>query len=300
MRTGATTWTLVCVLAAVSGCAPEPQAPAEPATPPSLDELRGTTYQGLESIGTSITLVDGKWEDAQARASVGLARDYFVIGDLDGAAPDEAVAVLASSTGGSGSFYSLAVVARRDDQVVNIATSAIGDRVQIRDLRVEGRRIVADVLQAGTGDAMCCPGELATRSWELDGSTLRELAPTVQPARLSLDALGSATWVLQSWTFDESAPAQPPVTLQWRDGRFAGSSGCNTYTTAPRALDAPGDIALGPIAGTRKMCPDDAMQVEQRYLGQLGAVTRYGFMLGHLTLTYRLDDGVGTMFFSRQ
>jgi hypothetical protein len=48
--------------------------------------------------------------------------------------------------------------------------------------------------------------------------------------RLSLDTLAATEWVLRAWDFDEAAPDEPEVTLNYKDGRFAGSSGCNRYS----------------------------------------------------------------------
>jgi len=275
-------------------------APAEPGQAPTVEELRGATFDGLEGAGRPVTLVDGRWEDESGRLSVTLPRDFRVTGDLDGAPPDEAVVLLSESTGGSGTFNYLAVVGRRDGRVVNIATTPLGDRVALRDLRIESGMLVADVLQAGPGDAMCCPGELATRSWKLDGSALTELPAGGEAARLSLAAIGTGVWVLQSWALDETAPVAPEVTLQLSEGRLVGSSGCNTYTTTATAGDMPGAITIGPVAGTRMMCPDAEMAVEDRFLVQLGQVTRLGFMLGQLALTYQTESGGDVMLFDRR
>jgi len=48
------------------------------------------------------------------------------------------------------------------------------------------------------------------------------------------------------------------------------------------------------------MCPDAEMDVEGRFLTQLAGVTKYGFMLGQLALTYRTDDSVDVMLFERR
>jgi heat shock protein HslJ len=183
---------------------------------------------------------------------------------------------------------------------VNIATTPLGDRVALRDLRIENRRVVADVLQAGAGDAMCCPGELATRTWRFEGSTLRELPGAGAASRLSLDVLAGTTWVLRSWSFGERAPVTPEVTLEWQDGRLTGSSGCNTYGATATPGDSPGDLSIGPTLDTRMMCMDDAMRVEDRFLSQLDRVTRFGFMLGQLALTHQTDQGVDVMLFERR
>jgi hypothetical protein len=82
--------------------------------------------------------------------------------------------------GGTGEMSCLAVAGRTAGEVTNRATAPIGDRVQVRDARIEGRRIVLDVAQAGGRDAACCPGDLVTRTWEFAGGSPRVLAGVMQ------------------------------------------------------------------------------------------------------------------------
>ncbi|MEZ5316227.1 MAG: META domain-containing protein [Vicinamibacterales bacterium] len=293
-------------LLAVVGIAPAcggsgaPTPAATPGEPPTVEELRVATYQGLNGVSGPVTLDHGMWEDAASHVAVTFARDYRVVGDLDGHPPDEAVVILTVNSGASGVVSYFAVVTRRDGRLVNLATTPIGDRVELRHVRIEGRRLVADVVQAGPDDPMCCPGELTSRSWTLEGDTLREAPATGPTSRLTLDAIAGGPWLLRSWASDESAPAAPVPTLEWRDGALSGYAGCNNYNAAVTTGDLPGDISVGAVAATRKMCPDAEMAIEQRYLDQFQRIVKYGFLLGQLALTYRTDDGVEVMLFDRQ
>lgn len=273
--------------------------PPEPAVAPTVEELRNATYTGLRAVSQPVNLNEGRWEGDSPRVTIDMAGDYHVTGDLDGVPPEEMVVVLTESAGNSSSAY-LAAVSRRGDALANIATVPLGDGVALRDLRIENRRLIADVLRPGPDDPMCCPGELATRAWQLSGSSMQEIPIDDTPERLSLATLGDGPWMLRAWTLDETAPMQPQVTLTYRDGRFAGSAGCNSYTAPVTAGSAPGDITLGPAVATRKMCPEPEMQVEERYLRQLGAVRKYGFLLGRLALTYERDGQIDTMLFARE
>ena len=267
---------------------------------PTLEELKSATYTGLKGTPRSVTLAQGKWEDTTNKVAVTIANNMRATGDLDGIPPDDAVVILSVNQGGSGVVSYLAVVSRRDGKLVNIATAPIGDRVQLRGMRVENKRIMTEVVQAGSDDAMCCPGELASRAWELTGSTLDELPGSAPTSRLSLAVLGHDPWVLRSWDFNDPAPASPEVTLQWRDGRLSGKSGCNSYSAPATPGAQAGDVKVGAMAGSRMMCADAAMKVERRFTDQLQKVTRYGFMLGQLALTYRVNDRVGVMLFDKK
>lgn len=251
-------------------------------------------------------LVDGRWEGepfvegGASRPAVYLARNVHLTGDLDGDGSDEAVVLLGESSGGTGEYIYLAVVERVDGRLSNRATALVGDRVQIRDAMIEDRRIVLEVLQAGPEDAMCCPGELASRVWEMGGKGVREILPATQHGRLSLSTIAGTEWVLRSWAWDEPAPLEPQVTLVFEDGRLAGSAGCNRYFAAAETGASPGDVSVGPAGSTRRACPDPIMAVEDRFLRQLGGVRKFGFMTAQLALTYESNGSRGTMLFARR
>ena len=287
---------------AMSESQPSPSRDAAKLTPPTLAALQNLTYQGLESAPGPVALVDGRWEGeplapgGAARPRVHFVRDFHLVGDVDGDGQPEGVVLLGASGGGTGDLIHVAVVARRDERWQNVATAVVGDRVQLRAARLAGGGIVLDVVQAGVGDAMCCPGDLVTRAWKFTGAGLTE-APAVPTGRLSLATLAGTEWVLRSWAWDEAAPSEPEVTLVVEHDRFAGRSGCNRYV-APVTADAmPGALRLGPAAGTRMACPEPAAGVELRFLSQLQGVKRFGFMAGQLALSYEKDGVQGTMLF---
>ena len=305
----AASFALAAILLSACHSRPGPTAPAaaqQAVQAPSLQELKNATYSGVAEAGSSFTLAGGRWEGqpfapgAASRPSVTLARDFRLLGDLDGDGADEAVVLLAGSAGGTGEMSYLAVVGRRGGKVANLTTAPIGDRVQVRDARIDGRDIVLEVVQAGQDDAACCPADLVTRIWGFEAGALKEGAPT-KTGRLSVDALAGTQWVLKAWAWDEAAPASPEVTLKLDGSRVAGSAGCNNYFAPVTPGDAPGDIAVGPAVATRMMCPEPDMTVETRLLGQLSGVRQVSFVAGQLALSYTREDGtLGVMLFGRR
>jgi heat shock protein HslJ len=285
---------------------PAAQADIDPSAP-TLDEVRNASIKGIEEAGGPVTLVNGRWEGkpyvegGTSAPSASLVRNIRLAGDLDGDGREEAVALVAGASGGTGETSYVAVLKRTGPrQIENTATAAIGDRVQVRDARLDGRRIVLDLVQAGEKDAACCPGDLATRTWELRADGLAEGAP-VTTGRLDTEALGTGIWVLRSWAWNEAAPAAPEVTMKLEGARLAGSEGCSTYVAPVKAGPTPGDVAVGPVGKTRKMCPEADTSVEQRFTKQLGAVKRLGFVGGQLALSYAFEDGtLGVMLFDRR
>jgi heat shock protein HslJ len=255
---------------------------------PTLAELGEATYSGLKETGRRVTLKAGRWE--RDRVAVTLAPGFRVTGDLDGDGDEEAVVLLAVSTGGSGTFDYLAVVKRARSGIRNVAVAPLGDRVRIRSARIEGRKLLASVVRSGAQDARCCPGELADLAWTWSAGRLLAGAAKVT-GRLTPETLAGPEWVLRAWARDEPAPAQPEVTLRFESGRFAGRSGCNRYSTAVTAGSAPGEVSVAPVTTTRMACAEPQMAVEARFVKQLAAVNGAGFWLGRLALTYQLEGG---------
>jgi heat shock protein HslJ len=293
----------------LTACRPQAESPrstsqalSAPVGAPTLEELKNATYTGLEGLTDPVTITDGRWEGepyepgAASRPSVVLAPGFRLAGDLDGDGADEAVVVLAHGSGGSGTFNSLAVVKRTPGGLRNVATTALDDRVGIRSARIDGGKLLVSVVRAGEQDAMCCPGELADLAWTLSAGALTPSATVGATGRLSLDTLAGTEWVLRAWDVEEPAPAEPEVTLAYQDGRFAGTSGCNRYTAGAKPGESPGDLAVGPAAGTRMACPGPQSAIEARFLEQLGGAKKVGFHLGRLALSYEKDGGaLGTM-----
>jgi hypothetical protein len=108
---------------------------------------------------------------------VGLVTDLLLSGDVDGDGSQEAVVLLWTQSGGSGTFDYIAVMGRADDgSVINTATAELGDRVKVQSAEIAGGKIIFDVIQAGPGDAMCCPGQKMRRTFALKGGELLEVS----------------------------------------------------------------------------------------------------------------------------
>ena len=270
---------------------------------PTLEELKNATYSGLEIPQGTVTLKDGNWigkpfvEGGASRPEVYFVRDFRLVGDVDRDERDEAVVLLGENSGGSGQHIYLAVVERQGGTLRNVATQLLGDRIQLREARIDAGRIFLDLVQAGKEDAACCPGELITRGWELRPEGLIELAVPGKPDRLSMEAIAGTEWVLRAWDIDEPALEESEVTLLFQDGRFSGRSGCNRYFASVKPGDMPGDLYVGPAGSTRMACPEPAMTVETRFLEQLGQVEKFGFMVGQLMLSYQKENSRGVMLF---
>jgi len=256
--------------------------------------LKDATYSGIEA--QPVTLSQGRWEGSPyveggaARPAVGLVDDFLLQGDLDADGQDEVVVMLWQSAGGTGSNVYIAVMKPEDDAYVNVSTALLGDRVKLRGGRIDSGNIVLDVLQAGAEDPMCCPTELAERTWSLDHGRLEE-HPVQVSGTLALDALEGSHWRMTHMGIVQPLPQQMEITLSFEGGRISGSSACNRYSAAVRDGERPGDIVIGPAMVTRKACPDPVMETEMHYLDALSLVTSFSFRVGSLALNGQAADG---------
>lgn len=288
---------LFCCLA---GLAADPAHSAAP----SLEEAAQATYAGLFD-GAPIALADGRWEGEPYVAGgasaprAGLVGEFLLRGDLDGDGVEESAVLLWTSTGGSGTFDYLAVLDRAaDGSVLNRATVGLGDRVRVRAAQIAEGRIVLDMVQAGPGDAACCPGEKVRRTFALEGASLVDRGVEPQ-GRLSPADL-SGEWQLTHFGPGEAVGADIGITLTFDGERIGGSSGCNRYSGAVAAGDAPGTLSVPqPIASTRMACPEPQMAAEQRYLHALANVSSFSFLAGRLVLIWSDGKVGGSLRFIR-
>ena len=263
----------------------------------TLDQLRNASYTGI--YDASVTLTNGKYEGPPFQSG-GASRPRVVFvdrlvarGDLDGDAIDEAVVLLAESSGASGTRNYLAVVAVRDGRPVNIATQLLGDRVQLRSLRIEDGRLVVDTVTHGPTEALCCPTQKVRRTFMLDGNQLSEVRRE-EMGMISVADLQGVTWVLEEIHFDDPVNLEPAITFRIDKGQIVGSAGCNSYFAA-YSSDGPGQLKVSAPGATRKACAAAIMEQETRYLKALQAVTSYSFLAGRLALTYRQDGSLRTL-----
>jgi len=288
---------------------PASQAPPPPMAmnmnmgAPSLEELEQATYVGV--INEPVRLNEGRWQDkpftegGASRLSVGLDRNVLLSGDLNGDGTEEAVVLLWSNSGGSGTFDYLAVVGRSQPGVpVNLATRALGDRVKIHNARIDGGRITIDTVESGPEDPKCCPGQKYRRTYALAGDTLNEVSAT-DLGRLSITDLAGVDWVLIEFDWNDPVPADIDITLRFEGDRIGGKSACNQYGGSVIAGRLPGAMTVElPMISTMMACPPPTDEFEQRYLEKLQGVTQFSFLSGNLTLTWRTYEHYGTMIFA--
>lgn len=267
--------------------------------PVSAEELASLSLR-LEGERQRLQFRQGAWEGrpaAPGSVTAPRARVHTTLAvraDLNGDGQEDVVVPVTHDPGGSGEFLHLAVVSRQQGRAVVRATRLVGDRVQVRSLRVAAGDVLLDVVRGGPSDPSCCPGELATLAWVLKGNRLVPTDSGGVTGRLGLPVLDGTRWTLARWNPGEPSAAQPPLEITFDSGRASGFSGCNRFRAEVKPGDGPGVLSIGVPAITRMACEEPAMQAETRFLAALAGASGFGFRLGELMLLGR----EGPMFFA--
>jgi hypothetical protein len=136
--------------------------------------LRNMEFQSDWTQSGSAPLVDGEYREPAAPGSatetVIRLTEHAATGPVSGQAVT--AVILVTDPGGSGTFYDLAVVAERDGKATHVASTFLGDRVQIQSFAIVGGEIVVEMIRQGDNDPMCCPSEHVVLTYALEGDEL--------------------------------------------------------------------------------------------------------------------------------
>ena len=145
----------------------------------SRDALRNTVYRSVYVGSGEVKLVNGKAEvdDPEGKVTVSLT-DFVAFGDLNGDGLSDAVAVLVTHGGGTGSFYDLAAVIDRRGKAVHAASAPLGDRVKVESVGITAGQVEVRMVTHAREDPLCCPTLPVRKTYRLQGSQLVEQTAT--------------------------------------------------------------------------------------------------------------------------
>ena len=162
------------LLLTLSACAAEEAPAPNPPAELSAATLRSAPYSSQHVEEGEVRLVNGVFRDTARRVSVFFLPEYAA-GDIDSDGVPDAAVVLATTTGGSGTFLDLALVLNQDGQPVNAATLFLGDRVPVDRIRVVEGEVQVDLTMHGPADPMCCPSREVTRRFRYESGDVVEV-----------------------------------------------------------------------------------------------------------------------------
>ncbi|MXY79489.1 MAG: hypothetical protein F4Y94_07355, partial [Chloroflexi bacterium] len=161
----------------------EDDDPAPPPVPLTGDELRNLGYANDWPTDGVAPLSDGVYTEPipDSAAHVGVEFRRAAFGRLGGR--DAAAVVLATSGGGSGTFYELHVVTRdAAGAAQSIARHMIGDRIRLQGLAFDHDTIRVDFTGHGADDGLCCPTRNITHVFGLSNGALQVVRAAEAPA----------------------------------------------------------------------------------------------------------------------
>ena len=143
------------------------------ANPLSVDMLRNAEYPSGFAPEGVVRLENGEFHHRIARRGVVNVRmeDPVAIGTLADGTRAAAV-VLETTTGGNATFHDLTLMVEEAGKVHWEATTPLGDRVTIEDVRLENGEIVVVMLEHGPDDPLCCPAARVEFRYVVEGSRL--------------------------------------------------------------------------------------------------------------------------------
>lgn len=105
----------------------------------------------------------------------------------------------------------------------------------------------------------------------------------------TFDEILDIDWLVQSIAGHEAAEGVASTVRFGSDGRVTGDAGCNRFGGS-YTLD--GDrLEVGPLATTKRMCPDEIMTQEDRFLELLGTPLRFELTTEGFVLLDPDDEG---------
>ena len=172
-----------------------PVAAHAQAVPLTLAQLKNATYPSTFTASKAATLVDGAYSEPAAPGSASLVQVQFIDAAI---APDFAAVVLATSGGGSGTFYTLHLVALQNGAPSAGAGLQLGDRIKLNSIAIVNNQVQIDMTTQGPSDPVCCPTQDETRIYAFSPAGFSLLSttpatPTVAPAPAATGMAGTAT-----------------------------------------------------------------------------------------------------------
>lgn len=260
---------------------------------PSQEQLANMEYMSEFTQSGVAPLSNGEYREPAAPGSatetVVILTEVSACGELNG--QPAAAVVLVTDPGGSGNFYDLAVVEEQGGQPANIATTLLGDRVQISSLTIENNQIVVDMVTHGPDDPMCCPSQQVVQTYALQGDQLEQTSSEVIGTAAGETGLTGIVWQwtqlvdpLTKITVDD--PSRYTVEFL-ADGTVAVKADCNngrgSYTTEGSS------ISIEVLAMTRAQCPPDSKSDE--FIANLNRAAIHFFEGENLYLDLPMDSG---------
>ena len=156
----------------------------------TTDDLANTSYR-IDRLG-EFRLDKGEFnrqfgEGMTQKHKVNLEKVAF--GDLDHDGLEDAAVILASQSGGSGTFKYLMAMRNTGNVPQQLDSILLGDRVQISALSIADGQVRLEKLQAGPGDPACCPSQRVQEAYRLRDGRWSESADRIADSNATITGI---------------------------------------------------------------------------------------------------------------
>ena len=207
--------------------------------------------------------------------------------------------VLVTETGGSGTFFDLALLEKDTAGWVNTDVVILGDRVEVHSIEMEGDAIVVRMKTHGPADPMCCPTYEVIKRFAIRENRLVPIEGEILE-KYKREIIGTV-WQWEQTLYNDDRKVEPSdpknYTVQFReDGTLSVQADCNqkggTYTYLPEGKRLSIEITQSTMAA----CPEGSL--EDEFVRGLSGSAVYFIKDGDLYIDLKYDSG--TMRFSKK
>jgi heat shock protein HslJ len=264
----------------------------------SAADLSEITVRSDRFPSGSVTLKNGNYREPAAPGAAGATvvklTDWRAFGTVNGR--DAAAVIIVTDTGGSGTFFDLALLFKREGGWVNVDTLFLGDRVKVHSVDIRDKEILVGMTTHGPGDALCCPTKEKTRRFVIQADRLLA-QDTEKKTDIGLHDIVGLVWRWVRTRYNDgtmltSEGDAAGYSLQLKpDGTVQVRGDCNvgggSYTLESAKL------AITITHTTMAACPDSSLEAPFfRDLNRTG-----GFLIKNDRLFIDLKLDTGTMEF---
>ena len=214
-------------------------------------------------------------------------------GDIDNDGDEDAVVVLVSDGGGSGTFYYAGMAVNKDGVYIGTDTIFMGDRVAPQNHSIRDGRAIINYADRNPGESFDVrPSVGKTLMVKPDenmrlGIIANNFEGEANPDTMTLE-MKEWRWIRTTYNNDtEVLPKSNVFRVSFEDGRFSAITDCNSLSGEYSLED--NKITFGNMASTKKYCLDSQ---ESEFTSMIQEVQSYLFTSrGELVLELKYDTG---------
>jgi hypothetical protein len=100
----------------------------------------------------------------------------IVLGSLSNSEDKEAVSIIYSETGGSGTYVYLNLYVNKNGKMVQSGFPIfLGDREKVEKVTIKNKNIILEMITHGKGEPLCCPTTKEIRIFKVENGSLKKV-----------------------------------------------------------------------------------------------------------------------------